>query len=93
MTEQSIILWEGREIRLFYTPREWKVIDHVEICSLDDKPLPLSKTGFRSHYFGPIEPIMTMKEVEELIVKWLDKAAQSQEWQNYLTESKQLSLL
>ena len=88
----SEIIWEGRLIRLSYTPRQWKVIDHLEIRADDGEPLPITKSGYRSHHFGPMEPVLTMSEVEEMLTAWLDKEAQTKRWKNYVEQSRQLSL-
>ena len=84
--------WEGRTIRLSYHPRYLKMIDHLEIRSGDGDPLPITETGYKSHFFGPVEPVMSNDEVIEMIVRWLDKEAASPSWQTYLLQSKQLSL-
>lgn len=84
--------WEGRAVQLSYSPRRWTVIDHVEIRSPDGEPLPITATGYRSHFFGPVEPAMTIEEVTEMVIRWLDAEAQSLDWLTYLEQSKQLSL-
>ena len=89
---KRIIMWEGREIRLSYTPRQWDVIDHVEIRAEDGAPLPFTGTGYRSHFFGPVDPSLTMDEIEAMVRDWLDTEAAKPEWQNYLLNSRQLSL-
>lgn len=88
----SMIDWQGREIELTFLPRRWTVIDHIEIRSLDGEPLPITATGYRSHFFGPVEPAMTIGEVTEMVIRWLDAEAQSPDWLAYLEQSKQLSL-
>ena len=89
---QSEIIWEGRLIRLSYTPRQWKVIDHLEIRSDDGEPLPITNSGYRSHHFGPMEPSLTMNEVKEMLIDWLNREAQSPAWKSYIEQSRQLSL-
>lgn len=84
--------WEGREIRLSYHPRYLNMIDHIEIRSGDGDPLPITETGYKSHFFGPFEPIMSNDEVIEMVARWLDKEAAMTAWQTYLLQSKQLSL-
>lgn len=86
------IEWEGRAIRLSYFARRWGVFDHVEIRAVDETPLPVTSTGYRSYFFGPVEPEMTVKEVCEMVIRWLDFEAKSPEWLAYLEQSKQLSL-
>ncbi len=86
------ITWEGRSIRLSYTPRQYGVIDHVAICAEDDQPIPISDTGYRSHYFGPMDPVLEIDEVITLVTDWLNKEAQSKQWKAYVEASRQGSL-
>lgn len=84
--------WESRRLRLSYHPRRFTAIDHVEVQSLDGQALPITETGYRSHFFGPVEPILTLAEVRNMIVKWLDSEARKPDWQAHLKQSQQLSL-
>lgn len=84
--------WEGRVIRLSYHPRYLGIIDHIEIRSEEGNPLPITETGYKSHFFGPVAPLLSNDEVVEMVTRWLDKEAASMAWQNYLQQSKQLSL-
>ena len=93
MPIETTIEWEGRTIRLSYTPRRWTVIDHVEIAEVERQPLPITDTGYQSHFFGPVEPSLSIDEVAAFVIDWLDKEAKSQAWQDYLERSGQLSLL
>jgi len=92
MPIETTFEWEGRTIRLSYTPRRWTVIDHIEIVAEDRDPLPITKTGYKSHFFGPVEPALDIEEVTAFVVDWLNEDAQTQAWQDYLEQSKQLSL-
>lgn len=86
------ITWESRPVRLSYEPRRFTAIDHVEVESLDGAPLPVTETGYRSHFFGPVEPALTLEEVTIMMTDWLDAEAKKPAWQTYLKESQQLSL-
>lgn len=86
------MIWEGRAIRLSYLARRWSTIDHVEIQAVDGKPLPITETGFRSYFFGPVEPALNPDEVVQMITTWLDCEAATPSWQAYIENSKQLSL-
>lgn len=88
-TIESSLVWEGRLIRLFYTPRHYGVIDHVAIRSEDGEPLPITETGYKSHYFGPVEPILAINEVSDMVIEWLNKDAQSKAWKSHVEESRQ----
>ena len=65
---------------------------HVEIKSNDGDPLPMTETGYRSHFFGPVDPVLTMDEIEAMVRDWLDTEAAKPAWQDYVLRSQQLSL-
>ena len=92
MAQTRIIIWEGRSIRLSYTPRYCDAIDHVEITAEDRQPLPVTETGYRSHFFGPVTPALTIDDVEHMVVAWLDGEAKGKSWQDYVCRARQLSL-
>ena len=94
-TSHATIIWEGRDIRLSYTPRWNSIIDHVEIEVDDRTPLPITETGYRSHFFGPVEPPLSLPEVQKMVLDWLDKDATKNAWRDYMRQcdaDKQLSL-
>lgn len=95
MAQETIFTWEGRSIRLSYSPR-WSdtnhAIDHVEVQTLDGNPLPITETGYRSHFFGPVEPALSLAEVQDMVIAWIDKDAASPTWKRQQLASQQLSL-
>lgn len=92
MAEHRTIQWVGRDIRLSYTPRWATQIDHVEMHALDGAALPVTETGYRSHFFGPVDPILMMEVVETMMRDWMDSEAAKPAWQEYLNVAQQLSL-
>lgn len=84
--------WEGRAIRLSYTPRQYGVIDHVAICAEGEEPLPITETGYKSHYFGPVEPSLSINEVVHMVVDWLNREARKPVWKTHVEASRQGSL-
>ena len=87
--------WEGIEIELTYVPKAYGgAIAHLEVRSINPKraPLPITETGYRSHF----HPVGTVEEGEgtliEQVTAWLDEEAKSKKWQTYLVESRQFSL-
>lgn len=79
-------------IGIEYRPK-WHIYDHLGITSLEpaEAALPISHTGYRSHYMG-------LGMVEEhggpvaVVRMLLDEAATSEEWKKHLSESRQGSL-
>ena len=87
--------WQGIGINLDYQ-HDWlgqyknhglHHISHIEIRSADKQPLPITDTGYLSHFFEPreIDPVAE-------IMEWLDLRAQSKEWKKYIEDSHQMSL-
>lgn len=69
-------------------------VDHLEIRSDDRVKLPITETGYRSHW---ITDRKTQIEdfggnIPALVCAWLDEEAQSPAWQRHLQDSRQLSL-
>ncbi|WP_428409082.1 hypothetical protein [Hyphococcus sp.] len=89
---ETIMMWEGRSIRLSYDPVKWGIVDHLEIQSCDGGPLPITETGYRSHFFGPMEPALTIEELHEYVHAWLDEAARDPKWKAAEDKRRQLSL-
>lgn len=88
----TTLIWEGRTIRLSYKPCMWGVIDHLEIRVDDQRPIPITETGYRSHFFGPAEPPLTENDLVTLVRGWLEEAARDPSWIEAEEKRSQLSL-
>lgn len=88
------LTWQGIEIEARYWPRKWGVTAHLEIESIHPEraPLPITGTGYRSHFHqsGTIEA--RGGDVVAQVIAWLDEEAESREWQKQVEASKQFSL-
>lgn len=88
------ILWEDIEIEITYETEKWGSIDHIEIRSISPEKarIPITKTGYRSHFI----PIGALEEngitAKELVLEWIEKEAQSPEWKNYFESTRQKTL-
>jgi len=53
--EVHTCVWQEIEIELKYWPLKWTVISHLEIRSVSPEkaPLPITETGYKSHFFQP----------------------------------------
>ena len=87
--------WAGMEIEVTYKPRWCNLTNtsHLEVRSLspDRARLPITETGYRSHFF-PEESAMTEEEVKVRVTAWLDEKSESKEWQAYQRDQAQLEL-
>ena len=83
--------WEGIEIQATYCPIKWGVIAHLEIESIQPPraPLPISETGYRSHFHpcGTIEA--NGGDVVAQVVAWLNEEAAKREWRASAAKSRQ----
>jgi len=89
---KTTIEWEGRTIRLSYHPLKWGCIDHLELRIDNNEPTPITVTGYRSHFFGPISPSLTADEIKAMVRNWLKKEAKSQNWIKAKAARRQISL-
>lgn len=86
--------WRGIEIEAIYTPLQWKTIAHLEVRSIKPEraPLPITETGYRSHFHQPGTIEGLGGDVVAQIIAWLDEEAKSPEWQRIEMQARQLSL-
>jgi hypothetical protein len=90
-------MWNNVEVVIKYKPKTFDVYDrnygtplsHIEIDC--DQPLPITETGYKSHYIannvlleygGPLEFVKT----------WLEEEANKPSWKAFDAKSRQLSL-
>lgn len=91
-SQECIFVWNGCNIRLKYQPLRWNVIDHLTIQSIDGDPLPITETGFKSHFFGSIEPSLNLDEARDMVIDWLNDGAKCAQWKAYVLKSQQMDL-
>ena len=81
-SETHSIQWEGITIQVRYNPKQWGVTSHIELKALQPAhaPLPVTETGYRSHFvpIGTVEA--TGLTVREYVLAWLEHAAKRPEW-------------
>lgn len=89
------ILWQGISLTINYEQRwldsEATNVAHLQIKSAKRERLPITETGYRSH-FAPAAEIDQAGGPVAFVVAWLDGMAQSAEWKQYAEASRQLSL-
>lgn len=86
--------WEGIEIEAAYTPLKWGVIAHLGIRSISpmNAPLPITSTGYRSHFHQPGTIEAHGGDVVAQVTAWLDEEAAKPEWRAYIEANRQLPL-
>ena len=85
------LLWQGIEIDIVYTPRRWGVIDHLDIRSVmrERAPLPITGTGYRSHFMQPGTIDTHGGDVAAQVSAWLDEEAAAPEWRANVERARQ----
>lgn len=89
------IEWQGIGIEIRWAPN-WLnsstyPVAHLELISDGREKLPVTETGYRSHFTN-------RESVEEhggpvaFAIAWLDHEADSSDWKRHVQESKQFSL-
>jgi len=88
----SQIDWRGVTIRIVFWKRRWKSdFDHLEITAMNDAQIPITETGYRSHFL-PDEIVEEHGGPEAYVLAWLDHEADSEAWKDKFEAAKQLSL-
>ncbi len=92
--------WEGITIEVSYEA-EWlgfrrgsaMAMAHLQVRSVAPQraPLPITETGYRSHFVHPDE-VNEFGRPVAYVEAWLNSMARSAHWLSYITQAKQLSL-
>lgn len=87
-------IWRGIEIEAIYNPLQWKTIAHLEVRSIKPEraPLPITETGYPSHFHQPGTIEGMGGDVLAQVTAWLDEESRSPEWQRIEMQARQLSL-
>lgn len=89
----SMLIWNGIKIMVIHTPGYCKhmEIDHIELHAEDRQRLPVSETGYRSHFLheSQVEPYGSALAY---VQAWLDNEAMKPEWRAYVENARQLNL-
>ena len=100
MDSQNLsFIWQGITIDVQYTPDYspsikkiygW-TLAHLSIERRGAGHLPISKTGYRSH-FTAVAAIIENGGPEAYLKAWLDETANSETWQKYIAGERQMKL-
>lgn len=84
------LVWEGIEFTLSHTVQAFGgPFDHIELHAKER--LPVTETGYRSHFISPQE-LALWETPTAFVIDWLNDAAKDPSWQEYRQQSRQLSL-
>jgi hypothetical protein len=89
------ILWQGILIEVRYEAKYLGLADtaHLSITSLspDAAPLPITRTGYRSHFLDGVDVEVEGGPVA-FVRRWLDAEVDSPEWREAQAEARQYAL-
>ena len=94
--EVHALHWRGVNLEITFE-RHWLGIErhiadaHLTVTARGRQPLPITETGYRSHFLAADEIDSAGGPVAYIAI-WLDTMARSQEWIAYEQASRQLSL-
>jgi hypothetical protein len=90
--------WQGIELKIRHCQR-WlcshgeMITQHVEIRSEDKVALPITDTGYRSHFMNGADALAEFdNDPVEFVHCWLDEAAKSKKWLAYIEAARQYPL-
>ena len=97
--QETNLIWQGIKLIIRYNPNHCNSIDpnnpfrvvHLEIISENRVPIPITETGYRSH-FTHAEEIEAYENPNNFVKEWLTAMAKSKEWQTYWKKRNQLRL-
>lgn len=86
------IVWDGVPVDITYRQRRWKSdFDHIELRIPDGHILPVTETGYRSHFL-PSGIVQEYGGVESFVRAWLDHEAERPDWKIRKDAARQMSL-
>ena len=77
--EQHKITWRGIAITITFKPDWLNVADHLEIRTEGRVPLPVTETGYRSH-FMPVGSVLAHGGAITYVNDWLEIEAKRIGW-------------
>ncbi|WP_295638758.1 hypothetical protein [Novosphingobium sp.] len=94
MEQQSQIFhltWQGVEVQVTFTPRYCGFMEHLAIESIapERAPLPITGTGYLSHFMPPGTITAHGGDVFAQVRAWLDEEAANLDWQARVDASRQ----
>ena len=89
--------WNGINIEIHYDPVYFKLgndytLSHIDVYSEGERPLPITETGYRSHFFEARE-LEGYADIWAYVFAWLNQEAETNKnWKIARAKSMQLSL-
>ena len=91
--------WRGIKLEIrhcpcwFSMPEDDFVTQHIEVRSQGKRLLPITDTGYRSHFMNGLEALIEFdNDPVAFVLWWLDEAAKDPSWQRKAEDDRQGSL-
>ena len=84
------LIWQDLVVVVSYQAN-WLSTDQWHIELRCDERLPVTETGYRSHFLADVE-FANEDEILIWITEWLDQAASNPAWLRHKEDSRQLTL-
>jgi hypothetical protein len=90
----NTIDWQGIALSVSFEA-EWLgaggCIAHLQVETTERTPLPITRTGYRSH-FVPLAEVETAGGPVAYVRAWLEEESSSEEWRSHVEVARQGSL-
>jgi len=87
---KTMIEWQGNAVAITCT-NNWLNTGYHHIELHCETPLPVTSTGYRSHFIASDE-LAQFASTVDFVRQWLDEAARSKAWLRHVEDSRQLKL-
>ena len=77
--EKHTIVWRGITVEITFTPEKFGMADHVELRTEDRAALPVTETGYRSHFVA-VGTVEAHGGAVAFVTPWLDHEAERAGW-------------
>lgn len=77
--EKHTITWRGVEIEITFTPEQFGMVDHIELRTKNKTPLPVTSSGYRSHFINK-GTVAHHDGAVAFVNAWLDHEAKRTDW-------------
>lgn len=84
--------WQGRKLEITYQPHSFAGCAHLQIRVKHCRPLPITETGYRSH-FAKAADVAELGGPVAYVEAWLNAMAQTKAWRRTARDGWQLKLL
>lgn len=79
--EKHTIKWRDIDIEITFTPDAFGMVDHIELRTVNKTPLPITETGYRSHFMDK-GAVADHGGAVAFVTAWLDHEAKRTGWSN-----------